>query len=227
MATGGKTTRQILGGKINEKPPKIFSPFLKPPHKSFSPDLLHLYLSFRVSAVQTKKKEMDVENRKMIGAKKRKREPAAAAIENLTPEEKDAQIQSLKLEMESLFVYFRQTIGQTQTPDLFSSDSSSSSSSVNSMVALLMEETSLPLSKLVDEIFSKLREKIESVTMASVKTAVVSVGQRVSYGVPNADADVLEDDDESCLWCWEVTLSLSQYMFISSSIASLMVSINA
>ncbi|KAJ4871522.1 Chromatin assembly factor 1 subunit FAS1 [Raphanus sativus] len=145
---------------------------------------------------------MDVENRKTtIGAKKRKREPAAAAIENLTPEEKDAQIQSLKLEMESLFVYFRQTIGQTQTPDLFSSDSPSSS--VNSMVALLMEETSLPLSKLVDEIFSKLREKIESVTMASVKTAVVSVGQRVSYGVPNAEADVLEDDDESCLWCWE------------------------
>ncbi|KAL0700964.1 hypothetical protein Bca4012_057086 [Brassica carinata] len=141
---------------------------------------------------------MDVENRKTIGPKKRKREPAAA-IENLSPEEKEAQISSLKLEMEGLFVYFRQTIGQTQKPDLFSD----SSSSVNSMVALLMEETSLPLSKLVNEIFSKLKEKIESVTMASVKTAVVSVGQRVSYGVPNAEADVLEDDDESCLWCWE------------------------
>lgn len=139
-----------------------------------------------------------VENRKTIVAKKRKREPAA--IENLSPEEKDAQIQSLRLEMEGLFAYFRQTIVQTQTPDL----TDCSSSSVNSSVALLMEETSLPLSKLVDEIFSKLKEKIGSVTMASVKTAVVSVGQRVSYGVPNADADVLEDENESCLWCWEV-----------------------
>ncbi|CAG7903868.1 unnamed protein product [Brassica rapa] len=138
-----------------------------------------------------------VENRKTIVAKKRKREPAA--IENLSPEEKDAQIQSLRLEMEGLFAYFRQTIVQTQTPDL----TDYSSSSVNSSVALLMEETSLPLSKLVDEIFSKLKEKIGSVTMASVKTAVVSVGQRVSYGVPNADADVLEDENESCLWCWE------------------------
>lgn len=70
-----------------------------------------------------------------------------------------------------------------------------------------MEEISLPLSKLVDEIFAKLKEKMESATMASVKSAVVSVGQRVSYGVPNADADVLEDDTESCLWCWEVTES--------------------
>ncbi|CAH8387853.1 unnamed protein product [Eruca vesicaria subsp. sativa] len=143
---------------------------------------------------------MDVENRKTtIGAKKRKR-----GVESLTPEEKDAQISSLNQEMQSLFDYFRETICQSQTPDLFSgSIDSSSSSSVNSLVALLMEETRLPLSKLVDEIFSKLREKIESVTMASVKTAVVSVGQRVSYGVTSADADVLEDDSESCLWCWE------------------------
>lgn len=162
---------------------------------------------------------MDVENRKTIGPKKRKREPAAAAIENLSPEDKDAQISSLKLEMEGLFGYFRQTIGQSQKPDLFSD-----SSSVNSMVALLMEETSLPLSKLVDEIFSKLKEKIESVTMASVKTAVVSVGQRVSYGVPNAEADVLEDEDESCLWCWEVTFNTC---FYSSSSCSFRDSINA
>ncbi|KAF8099203.1 hypothetical protein N665_0248s0032 [Sinapis alba] len=163
--------------------------------------LINLVSSSRVTAAIQKKREMEVENRKTIApTKKRKREPAA--IENLSPEEKDAQISSLKLEMEGLFHYFRQTIGQTQTPDLFSG-LTDSSSSVNSMVALLMEETSFPLSKLVDEIFSKLKEKIESVTMASVKTAVVSVGQRVSYGMPNADADVLEDDDESCLWCWE------------------------
>ncbi|CAA7047325.1 unnamed protein product [Microthlaspi erraticum] len=131
---------------------------------------------------------------------KRKRE--SAAIEDLTSEEKEAQISSLKKEIDALFEYFREMVGQSQTTDLLS-DSSSSSSSVNSMVALLMEETSLPLSKLVDESFAKLKEKTESVTIASVKSAIVSVGQRVSYGVPNADADVLEDDTESCLWCWE------------------------
>ncbi|PON99829.1 hypothetical protein TorRG33x02_042470 [Trema orientale] len=25
------------------------------------------------------------------------------------------------------------------------------------------------------------------------------------YGVPNANADVLEDESQSCLWCWEVS----------------------
>ncbi|MCL7029591.1 hypothetical protein MKW94_027957, partial [Papaver nudicaule] len=29
------------------------------------------------------------------------------------------------------------------------------------------------------------------------------VGQRVMYGIGNADADVLEDDSDKCLWCWE------------------------
>ena len=24
------------------------------------------------------------------------------------------------------------------------------------------------------------------------------------YGVPNVDADILEDETHSCLWCWEV-----------------------
>uniref|UniRef100_A0A1J3J1U8 Chromatin assembly factor 1 subunit FAS1 n=1 Tax=Noccaea caerulescens TaxID=107243 RepID=A0A1J3J1U8_NOCCA len=140
---------------------------------------------------------MGVENRKQ--SIKRKRE--SAAIEDLTPEEKEAQISSLKKEIESLFEYFREMMGQSRTTDLFLG--LSDFSSVNSTVALLMEEISLPLSKLVDEIFAKLKEKMESATMASVKSAVVSVGQRVSYGVPNADADVLEDDTESCLWCWE------------------------
>lgn len=146
----------------------------------------------------------EIGNRKtMIEAKKpnkRKREPAA--IENLTTEEKEAQISSLNREMKGLFEYFREVMDENKRTDLFSRFSDCSS--VNLMVALLMEEMSLPLSKLVDEIFLRLKEKIESVTLVAVKSAVVSVGQRVSYGVLNADADVLEDDTESCLWCWEV-----------------------
>ncbi|XP_010470416.1 PREDICTED: chromatin assembly factor 1 subunit FAS1-like [Camelina sativa] len=130
---------------------------------------------------------------------KRKREPAA--IENLTSEEKEAQISSLNRETKGLFDYFREMMEESKRTDLFSRFSDCSS--VNSMVALLMEEMSLPLSKLVDEIYLILKEKVESVTLVAVKSAVVSVGQRVSYGLPNADADVLEDDSESCLWCWE------------------------
>jgi len=133
---------------------------------------------------------------------KRKREPTA--IENLTSEEKESQISSLNLEMKGLFDYFREVMDKSKRTDLFSGFSECSS--LNSMVALLMEEMSLPLSKLVDEIYLNLKEKIESVTMVAVKSAVVSVGQRVSYGVLNVDADVLEDDSESCLWCWEVIL---------------------
>lgn len=148
-----------------------------------------------------------MENRKTIGhdqpKKSNKRKREASAIENFSPEEKEAQISSLKQETVGLFEYFKELIGQTQTTDLFLG-LGDFSSSVNSMVALLMEEMSLPLSKLVDEIFMKLKEKMETLTIAAVKSAVVSVGQRLSYGVPNPDADLLEDDTESYLWCWEV-----------------------
>jgi len=41
-----------------------------------------------------------------------------------------------------------------------------------------------------------------------VKSSLLFVGQRMMYGVPNADADILEDHSDSCLWCWEVIFSL-------------------
>ncbi|XP_010528632.1 PREDICTED: chromatin assembly factor 1 subunit FAS1-like isoform X2 [Tarenaya hassleriana] len=130
-------------------------------------------------------------------SQKRKRE--SSAVESLSDAQKQAQIEALKKEMEGLFGYYREMMGQD--PDLASGFSECSS--VNAMAAVLMEEKSLPLSKLVDVIHSKLKEKMETVSAAGVKTAVVSVGQRVIYGVHNADADVLEDETESCLWCWE------------------------
>jgi len=39
---------------------------------------------------------------------------------------------------------------------------------------------------------------------ATVKNSVLKVGQRVMYGVPNVEANVLEDQSQTCLWCWEV-----------------------
>ena len=52
------------------------------------------------------------------------------------------------------------------------------------------------------------------VTLATVKSSVLLVGQRLAYGVSNADADVLEDESASCLWCWEVKFSRS-FSFLS------------
>lgn len=76
-------------------------------------------------------------------------------------------------------------------------------SSLNSMVACLIEESSLSFSRLVDEVYGRLKGD-EGITLASVRSAVLFVGQRMMYGIPpNPDADVLEDDSEMCLWCWE------------------------
>ncbi|KAL6313742.1 hypothetical protein AAG906_010161 [Vitis piasezkii] len=57
----------------------------------------------------------------------------------------------------------------------------------------------------------KVRDNGGGVTLATVKKKCL-VGQRLAYGVPNADADVLEDET-SCLWCWEVIFSESFHFF--------------
>ncbi|WOL17908.1 hypothetical protein Cni_G26701 [Canna indica] len=72
----------------------------------------------------------------------------------------------------------------------------------NVVIAYLLEESSLPFSMLVEEIYEKLKGRKE-ITLASVRSALLFVGQRSMYGVSSEDADVLEDVSESCLWCWE------------------------
>lgn len=64
------------------------------------------------------------------------------------------------------------------------------------MYASLIEEDGLPYSKLADEIYEKLKSK-DGITL------VLLVGKRVIYGIGIADADVLEDNSDKCLWCWE------------------------
>jgi len=91
---------------------------------------------------------------------------------------------------------------------------------VNAMVGLLMEESGMSFTKLVEEIYRKLVKMSGNLTVAVVKNAGLFVGQRVTYGVPNVDADILEDETHSCLWCWEVfffyfiVLFLASYVFI-------------
>lgn len=140
----------------------------------------------------------------------RKRKKVTALLQNLrSPEEKQARIEALEKELEGLFGYYKAAMGQKVVVDLRQCGGSR-----NAVVAALMEESTLPLSRLVDQIHDKLNSEVasgaillgEPVTSASVKSSILFVGQRMVYGVPNADADILEDHSDSCLWCWEVIL---------------------
>ncbi|CAN4126663.1 unnamed protein product [Withania somnifera] len=75
---------------------------------------------------------------------------------------------------------------------------------LNSVVGCMLEESKLSLSKLVDVIYEKVSDsECGGSSKVSVKSVVILVGQRMFYGVPDADVDVLEDESESALWCWE------------------------
>ncbi|PON55384.1 Chromatin assembly factor 1 subunit A [Parasponia andersonii] len=135
---------------------------------------------------------------------KRKRGSLVTEKLKLGKEEREAQIESLRKELDGLFGYYRQVMGEKEKVGL---DPRQCRNVANAIVASLMEERDLPLSKLVDEIYSEVKKLngavSETLTVATVKTSVLFLGQRMMYGVPNADADVLEDESESCLWCWE------------------------
>lgn len=122
---------------------------------------------------------------------------------NFTGEQKEVQIEELKREMEGLFGYYKETMNQKMGFGFGVDLGGSECINVNGMVGLLMEESDMSFSKLVEEIYGKLVKKSGNLTVAVVKSAVLFVGQRITYGVPNVDADVLEDETQSCLWCWE------------------------
>ncbi|KAH9755656.1 chromatin assembly factor 1 subunit FAS1 [Citrus sinensis] len=138
----------------------------------------------------------NVEDRPSKTLKRKRAWPA------LTGEDKESRIRRFNEEVKWLFGYYKEMItNQRLTIDL-----SECAGSLNGMVAALMEESELPLTKLVEEIHVKLKENGSEklgVGLAAVKSAVLFVGQRVMYGVSNADADILEDDAEASLWCWE------------------------
>ncbi|XP_059665638.1 chromatin assembly factor 1 subunit FAS1-like [Cornus florida] len=134
-------------------------------------------------------------------AKKSLKRKRASLIESLSTEERLARIEALREELDGLFKYYRVVLDEKVNLDLNNCNSN------NSRIACLLEESNLPLSKLVVEVYHKLKAKDGenglSITLASVKSSVLLIGQRWFYGVPSADADVLEDETESCLWCWE------------------------
>jgi len=149
-------------------------------------------------------------NRSTTTPRSRKKLPSA--LQNLnSAEEKQAYIETLEKELDALFRYYKEAVAEKVRIEL-----SQCGGSRNAVVAALLEESDLPLSKLVDEITDKLNGEVGSgaivladpVTHATVKSSVLFAGQRVTYGLPNADADVLEDYAESCLWCWEVIVKI-------------------
>ncbi|KAG0456306.1 hypothetical protein HPP92_024094 [Vanilla planifolia] len=143
-------------------------------------------------ALQTDAKAVTME----LAHKKRKR----AGIEmNLTDAGRESLILDCQQELDGLFEFYSEIaslkVPLEEGPFL----------SFNSAVACMLEESSLSFSSLVEEIYGKMkvREGNADVTLASIRSAVLSVGQRLMYGIANEDVDVLEDESYKCLWCWE------------------------
>ncbi|KAL8051925.1 hypothetical protein ABFX02_06G179500 [Erythranthe guttata] len=137
---------------------------------------------------------------------KRKRvEPCLSSTPS--PEEKTAKITDFRSEIDSLVRFCKDLVRENRGVLLENVEGVGvSSGSLNGVIACLMEESDLSLSKIVDEIFEKVRGKFgnsDGVTKASVKSSVLLIGQRLCYGVSEADADVLEDEAPCALWCWE------------------------
>ncbi|OMO57564.1 Chromatin assembly factor 1 subunit A [Corchorus capsularis] len=135
--------------------------------------------------------------------KTHKRKRASWVSEALSCEQREAQIKGLEQEIEGLFGYYKEVMDRKSGFGMDSDLGLVESGSLNSAVAVLMEESPLPLSRLVEAIHEKLKDRMGNVSLAAVKSAVLFVGQRVKYGLGNEDADILEDDSHSALWCWE------------------------
>ncbi|PIN20400.1 Chromatin assembly factor-I [Handroanthus impetiginosus] len=138
--------------------------------------------------------------------KPQKRKRVEPCLYTPSQEEKHAKITAFRNEINSLIKFCKDLVLENRRALLENADEIDISSSLHSVIACLMEESDLPLSKLVDEIFEKVKGRIgnvDGVSKASVKSTVLIIGQRACYGVSNADADVLEDEAVCALWCWE------------------------
>ncbi|KAL5221591.1 hypothetical protein ABZP36_026304 [Zizania latifolia] len=124
---------------------------------------------------------------------KRKRASSGPA---LATADRDALVAGCQQELEGLLEYYKEVSGHVMQFE-------AGNLSNNAVVGCLLEESNLGLSKLVEEIYEKLKG-MEGVSVASIRSSVLLIGQRMMYGQSSPDADVLEDESEVALWCWEV-----------------------
>lgn len=158
--------------------------------------------------------KMNGQDRPKKNQKRKRATSLAPEALGATTDEREARIESLRKELEGLFEYYKEVM-EKKVVDLEMVAAKGANAVV---VAALMEERDLPLSKLVEEIHGEAKAMGVCgeglLTVAAVKSTVLFVGQRMMYGVPNADADVLEDESDSCLWCWEVILFPRLFLFL-------------
>eukprot|EP01018_Ginkgo_biloba_P022362 Gb_14629 [translate_table: standard] len=154
---------------------------------------------------ESKAKPLEPRTPSLKKASKRKR---SLFQETLDPESKAAHIQQFQQEIAALYKYFNEGFENKRMEDS-SEIADMRSAPINVIIARLLDESRLPYSKLVQQIHEELKNHAgqnggEDATLAFVRSSVLLIGQRPFYGISNADADVLEDESESCLWCWEV-----------------------
>ncbi|KAK9141161.1 hypothetical protein Scep_010842 [Stephania cephalantha] len=141
-----------------------------------------------------------VEKKNTKSLKRKRVSSISSILDNLGSEERESRIDGLNRELDGLVRYFKEISIQKLW---FEELNGSSSCSIESACACLIEGSDLPLCRLAEEIYGKVKGR-DGVSFASVRNTVIVVGQRKAYGVANLDADSLEDDSEKCLWCWEV-----------------------
>ncbi|CAO2837477.1 unnamed protein product [Amaranthus hypochondriacus] len=98
-------------------------------------------------------------------------------LKELTPEETELKLKSINEELENLLKCF----DEVMSVDLglgFQLCNNSSSNSLNTLIAVFLEEKKCSYSKLVGGLYEKVKEK-ENVTIVIVKSSVLFVGQRV------------------------------------------------
>ncbi|KAG9154681.1 hypothetical protein Leryth_019027 [Lithospermum erythrorhizon] len=146
--------------------------------------------------MEIEKKNVDLMLKKSLKSTKRKRSEEIVGL----IEEKGVNIDKLNEEMKSLFGFFNELKKDEafRVQDLLESGGVS----LDLAIGVVIEESHLSLSRLVEDIFEKLKGKF-GISLGCVKSKVILIGQRCCYGLCNVDADVLEDDSESALWCWE------------------------
>ncbi|KAL1552180.1 chromatin assembly factor 1 subunit FAS1-like [Salvia divinorum] len=158
----------------------------------------------KIDGADEMKRKLDGSDQKKRPQKRKRLEPCSYAV---SPGEKQAKIDALRGEINSLVRFGKDLACRSREVLLENVEKVGfSSASLNSVIACLMEESDLPLSVLVDEMFEKVKCRSgngETVTRASVKSSVLMIGQRLCYGVASADADLLEDEAEPALWFWE------------------------